>query len=102
MLQLDEVKNYMKVDIDEDDSLIVRMIESAYSYAKGAIDDFDEKYKNALFKSKAETLMLFIISEWYDNRQYSRYEKYNEVSHIVTALIQQLQLEEVEDNTNEN
>lgn len=95
MLSLKDVKNYIRVDVDEDDKLIENMMNSAYSYVRGAIDDFEIKCENDLFENKAEHIMLFLIAEWYDNRQYSRYEKYNEVSHIVTAMIQQIQLEDI-------
>lgn len=94
MLELSRVKNYIRVDVDEDDELIKMLMESAYSYVKGAIDNFEEKCKDKLFENKAEHIMLFLIADWYDSRQYSRYEKYNEVSHIVTAMIQQIQLED--------
>lgn len=95
MLDLDRTKNYIRVDVNEDDELIKMLIDTAYSYVSNAIDDFEKKCLDDGFRNKAEHIMLFLIADWYDNRQYSRYEKYNEVSHIVTAMIQQIQLEEV-------
>ncbi len=95
MLSLEKTKNYLRVDVNEDDELIEMLINSAFSYVSNAIDDFEEKSKNELFRNKAEHIMLFLIADWYDSRQYSRYEKYNEVAHVVTAMIQQIQLEDI-------
>jgi len=59
---LEEIKNYMKIDEDYDDSLINSLIESANIYMVNAgVKNFD----NALYKLAIKMLVL----HWYENRE---------------------------------
>ncbi|SFE87979.1 head-tail connector protein [Peptostreptococcus sp. D1] len=93
-MDLDFVKNYLRVDNDEDDSLINHLIKSANAYMRGAIDEYDSKMEVEAFKLMAQLVMLTIISEWYDNRLFTKNSNYDKVSKIVTSMIQQLQYSE--------
>lgn len=90
-MDLEFVKNYLRVDTDEDDSLINHLIKSANAYMSGAIDEYDSKMEIEGFKLMAQLVMLTMISEWYDNRLYTKNSNYDKVSKIVTSMIQQLQ-----------
>ena len=90
-LTLEEVKLYLRVDNEEEDNLIETLVDSAYSYMNNAVDSFNDKYEKENFKSMCDIIILTLITEWYDTRIYSKDDRKDKVSHIVTAMIQQLQ-----------
>jgi len=65
-LTLPEVKNYLRVDFNDDDNLIVSLITAADEYLKGSIG---AAYDNTSERAKA--LLLIVISDLYDNRSLS-------------------------------
>lgn len=90
-LTLEEVKLYLRVDNEEEDKLIETLVDSAYSYMNNAVDSFNDKYEKENFKSMCDIIILTLITEWYDTRIYSKDDRKDKVSHIITAMIQQLQ-----------
>ena len=66
MIEIDFVKNYLKVDFTEDDELIKMLIEISKSYIETEIGkqltDFEELPK------QIELAMLLLISYWYEER----------------------------------
>lgn len=68
MLDITEVKNYIRVD--DEDNMVLSLMASAKSYMAGAIDNFDEIYANANdnWKAKADLAMKLLIADWYENR----------------------------------
>jgi len=59
---LEEIKNYMKIDDDVDDSLINSLIESANIYMVNA---GVKNFENDLYKLAIKMLVL----HWYENRE---------------------------------
>ena len=43
ILTLEEAKNYLRIDYDEDDSLLQSLMTATVDYLRDAIDDFDTK-----------------------------------------------------------
>lgn len=71
MITVDEVKEYLRINHDDDDALIEEFIIAGYDYLRDAVDDFDDIYKeNQTFARKAD---LFVKTKWlpneYDNRE---------------------------------
>jgi len=62
-LTLAEVKNYLRVDFDDDDALIASLMSVADEYLKASVGDL---YDNT--SERAKTLSLIVISDLYDNR----------------------------------
>lgn len=90
MLSLDDVKNFIRVDYDDDDNLINLLIDNAEIYLKDAIDDYDSKIKNERFQNKARLAMLVLISNWYDNRDFAEFKVDEKVRYTIHSLIQQM------------
>lgn len=62
-LTLSDVKNYIKVDYDDDDTLITSLMSAADEFLKGSIGkDYNKE------DERAKTLSLILISDLYDNR----------------------------------
>lgn len=84
-MELSEVKNYLKVDLDDDDSLISMMITAAEHYLINAgvtIDNTDPLVKVAL---------LALICDWYENRStFSESIHAKEVGISINMIITQL------------
>jgi len=84
-IRLDEVKNYIRVDYDEDDENITTFILSAETFLKshGVQKDYDnELYKIAIF---------MLVSIWYDNRGLAE-QGAREIPFGVTRIIRQLNI----------
>lgn len=60
---MQEVKNYIRVDFDDDDILIASLMDTADALLKGSIGT---NYNNE--DERAKMLSLLIISDLYDNR----------------------------------
>lgn len=63
MLTLQEVKDYLRVDFNEDDALISSLMTAADEYLKSSVG---VGYDNT--SERAKTLSLIVISDLYDNR----------------------------------
>ena len=63
MLTLDEVKKYLRVDFDDDDTLIACFMSVADSYLTASVGAGYDKESE-----RAKTLSLILISDLYDNR----------------------------------
>lgn len=90
-MDLEYVKNYLRVCTDEDDLLISNLINTSISYLQGAVDDFDEKIKNEKFKNIADLVICAMVSEMYDNRVFVKNDRYDKVSYMTRSMINHLQ-----------
>jgi len=66
LVTINEVKQYLKLDYDEEDDLLKLLIENAEIYIEDAVCDIakmDEKSKK-----KAKLLALVLVSDFYENR----------------------------------
>lgn len=96
MATLEQVKLYLRIDTDDEDSLLNDLRNSAESYMQDAVDDFSSTYATASesWKAKADQCELLLISDWYENRL----AQGRPVSSAVSLLLSQLQLHEVANN----
>lgn len=87
-----EVKNYLHVDISEDDRMIDTMMEAAEEFIVAAVGDYDEG------KARAQMLFLAVVQDMYDNRTFvasstQGYSVSEAKRHMINSMITQLQLE---------
>lgn len=82
---LNDVKNYLRVDTEDDDSLIELIIDTAKGYvynSVGYIDMGDPRFKMLIF---------VICAELYEKRTYLLDKNFNR-NKIISSLILQLEL----------
>lgn len=82
-----EAKEWLRVDFDEDDSLIDSLIVAAEMYLKNAT--------NKTFDSSNELAKIFIrvlVTDWYENREYEMEGKTASirVRHTIQSILNQL------------
>lgn len=71
ILTLDEVKNYLRVDLDDDDALIQSFIVAAEAYLKNATGkEYPEKdgNDNKIGYELEKVYLNLLIAYWYENR----------------------------------
>ena len=85
MLELAEVKNFLRCEHDEDDELIKMYMVSAEDYVQSACGDNVD-----MEKAKTRTILLMLISDYYENRTAYGQGSY---SHNISSMITQLRLE---------
>jgi len=85
-LTIDCVKQYARIDSDDEDDILALMLEAARRYVNhevGKCDESDERVK---------VLLLAIVSNMYDNRVLA-VDKNQSVQYVANQMIMQLQFE---------
>ena len=87
MLYLDKVKNYLKVDFDDDDAIIETYIIATEKFLKTLCekDEFEEDKQEL-----AEIYMLAVISELYNSRNLTVDKAEKRVRTIMQSILNQL------------
>lgn len=85
-LTRDDVKKYLRVDFNDDDTLIDRLMIAADEFLKGSIG---ATYDNT--GERAKTLSLIVISDLYDNR--GLHDDSAKVSNNVRRLVEDFSLQ---------
>lgn len=93
MIDLDEVKVWLRVDHDEDDVYIQRLIVAAKQYLKNATGK-EFTSDNEL----ARLFCLFLITDWYENRKLAREKVGEQTREIIQSMLNQLKYAEVNEN----
>lgn len=89
-MELSVVKEYLKIDFDDDDKLLEMLLGAARKYLLDAIgyvpDETDERVK---------LILLVLISDWYEHREYIENNTSQKISqkvrYTVRSIILQLQ-----------
>lgn len=85
-MELKAVKEYLRVDYDDDDPLISRIMKAAESYIVDAVGRYDSG------NEKANLLLLAIVQDLYDNRTLTVTEQQKkQLSYTFSSIILQLQ-----------
>lgn len=101
ILTLDEVKNYLRVDLDDDDALIQSFIVAAEVYLKNATGkEYPEKDSNdnKIGYELEKVYLNLLIAYWYENRSAAPRNKSlngtvpDEFTFATRSLLLQLQL----------
>lgn len=93
IIDLQEAKEWLRVDYDEDDMQIQLLIDTAETYLKDSIDDFYKKIvhdTDGSFKNKAKLVMLVLITNWYDSRDFTELDADEKVRYTITSLMKQM------------
>lgn len=92
-MELSVIKEYLKIDFDDDDRLLEMLLGAARRYIRDAVgykpDETDERVK---------LLLLVLISDWYEHREYMETSNTQKISqkvrYTVRSIILQLQYSE--------
>ncbi|GAA0081371.1 head-tail connector protein [Clostridium sp. CTA-6] len=95
ILTLNETKNYLRIDYNDEDIVLQLCIDNAEEYIRDAIDDFDNKIQIERFQRKAKLLAMMLVQDMFDNRELMAKdnEKYK---YIAKSLIMQMNLNSYE------
>lgn len=88
LLGIEDVKNYLRIDYNEDDNLLQSLMVAAENYLNDAICNLEECLKEEKFKERAKILMYVIIQDWYDNRESGESKDFN---YTIRSMMTQLQ-----------
>lgn len=88
-MTLDQVKKYLRVTYDDDDSYLKELIQVAEGYLEDGITNYKGKLKNQVFAEKAQMVQYAIIQNLYDERYMMGQAM--EMSYIVRSMIHQLE-----------
>lgn len=93
-MTLEDVKAYLRVDYDDDDGMISRMMEAAEGYIASAVGEYDPR------SAKANLLYMALVQDLYDNRTLTVTEQQRkQTSYTYAAIILQLQYQAKEEGT---
>ena len=86
IVTLEETKQYLRVDGDDEDALITSLITAAEEYLKNATGiQFDDT------NSLAKLFCWVLVTDWYENREYTFTGKVSEkVRPIIESMLTQL------------
>ena len=87
-MTIETVKDYLRVDGDDDDGLISLMMETAKEYIVSAVGEYDEEDKTA------NLLLCAIVQNLYDNRELmqSDIQQRKAIEYTFKSIILQLQM----------
>lgn len=87
-MTLEQVKDYLRVDGDDDDNIIRTMMEAAKEYIVSAVGEYDEEDKTA------KILFCAIVQNMYDNRELmqSDIQQKKAIEYTFKSMILQLQM----------
>lgn len=87
-MELTLIKQFLKVDFDDDDNIIQLMANVATKYIEAAVGSCD--YADA----RVRLLALAIITELYEKRSYSVEKAGDKAQYTIRSIIAQLQAEQ--------
>lgn len=91
-MDIDAVKEYLRIDDDADDMTIELMMNAAKEYIKDAVGKCDEK------NPKTQMLFMLIIQNLYENRVLTVKEADKQrLTHVVGSMVLQLQASQLEE-----
>lgn len=91
---VDDVRAYLCLGDDNSyDKQLIMLLQAATGYLRGAVDDFDEKYKRSPdFASRADAIVLCAVADLYEHD--GKGDPFWSNS-VLRSLVSQLQYEEV-------
>lgn len=85
---LEDIKEYLRVDGDDEDKLISTMIEAGKEYIRSAVGEYDDTDKTA------NILLAAIVQNMYDNRELMQSDQQvkKRIEYTFQSMILQLRL----------
>ena len=87
-MTIEQVKDYLRVDGDDDDNIIRTMMEASKEYIVSAVGEYDETDKTA------NLLFCAIVQNMYDNRELMQSDRQQRkaIEYTFKSIILQLQM----------
>ena len=85
-MTLDEVKSFIHVDFDDDNSKIELMTSAAIEYVEDALGSYNEK------RAKQKLLVFTLVEDMYNKNSFTVDDKSESVKYIIKSIILQEQL----------
>lgn len=85
MVTLEQIKNIIRVDTDDDDAYLELLLKAAEEYIIGAVGAYPDS-------ARADILAAFLVSNMYETRSYT-IDKEDKKQYIVKSMLVQLQLD---------
>ena len=89
-ITLDEVKTYLRIDLDIEDAFLRQCMKAADAYLVHAVDDFETRCKIEDFEATADIVRFALIGEMYMNRD-CRGDNRQSFPYHIRSMILQLQ-----------
>ncbi len=87
-MRLEDIKGYLRIDGDEEDSLIQTMMEAGKEYIRSAVGEYDDR------DPTAQVLLAAIVQNMYDNRELMQSEQQTKkrIEYTFQSIILQLRM----------
>lgn len=89
-ITLDEVKTYLRIDLDIEDAFLRQCMRAADAYLAHAVDNFEDRCKIEDFEATADIVRFALISEIYTHRD-CRGDNRQSLPYHIRSMILQLQ-----------
>lgn len=87
-MELEDIKEYLRVDGDDEDNLISMMMEAGKEYIRSAVGEYDDTDKTA------NILLAAVVQNMYDNRELMQSDQQvkKRIEYTFQSMILQLRL----------
>lgn len=87
-MDLEDIKNYLRIDGDEEDDLLRTMIDAGKEFIRSAVGEYDDT------DSTAQVLLAAVVQNMYDNRELMQSEQQvkKRIEYTFQSMILQLRM----------
>ena len=87
-MDLEDIKNYLRIDGDEEDGLLRTMIDAGKEFIRSAVGEYDDT------DSTAQVLLAAVVQNMYDNREMMQSEQQvkKRIEYTFQSMILQLRM----------
>ena len=87
-MDLEDIKNYLRIDGDEEDGLLRTMIDAGKEFIRSAVGEYDDT------DSTAQVLLAAVVQNMYDNRELMQSEQQGKkrIEYTFQSMILQLRM----------
>ena len=87
-MELEDIKNYLRIDGDEEDGLLRTMIDAGKEFIRSSVGEYDDT------DSTAWVLLAAVVQNMYDNRELMQSEQQvkKRIEYTFQSMILQLQM----------
>lgn len=89
-LSVEDIKLYLRIDNNVEDTMLQRLLDQADAYLAGAVDNFALRCKTESFDKQADIVRAAIVAEMYNNRDCQE-DKHQAFPYFIRSAIAQLQ-----------
>lgn len=87
MMELSEIKNFLRIDGDDSDEELKLCYEAAKEYVENGVGECDEN------KARVKLVLLNLIATMYEHRLYTIEDASEKVKYTIQSIMMQLSLE---------